>query len=348
MKQRANYRKIIGLLFLSFCLLCSICACQNKNTNSSSKDKSLTIHYLDVGQGNAILAESDGHFMLIDGGEREYSSFVVSYLKQQGVTSLDYMIATHYDSDHLNGVIGALHAFDTDTLFAPDYSTDTRTYTSFLGIAKEKKLTKRQPKPGEEFVFGSCTFTIVCPVKQSYEEENNYSIGIRLVCGKNSFLFLGDAETESEQDMLNAHMNVQADVYLVSHHGSVNSSLEEFLDAVNPSYAVISCGENSYGHPADSTLKRLNDRNITVFRTDTQGTILAKSDGESITFSTQKTDHTAFSYEEKNSYYIGNLDTYKFHLPNCSGLPAEHNRIFFETRKEALDAGYEPCKKCHP
>ena len=258
-------------------------------SNQEEESSPLSVHFLDVGQGNAILAESNGHYMLIDGGDREYSSFVVSYLKKQGVKELDYVIPSHYDADHINGIVGVLNTIDVKKILSPDYETDTNIYKSYLSAIEKNGYQKHHPTLGETYTLGDASFTIVAPINYDYSDSNNNSIGVKLTFGSNSFLILGDAEIESEQDMLGTREDLSADVYLASHHGSDSSSSTPLLKAIDPAYGVISVGENSYGHPAKETLHRLKDRNIKLFRTDIQGTIIAVSDGKTITWNTQPT-----------------------------------------------------------
>jgi beta-lactamase superfamily II metal-dependent hydrolase len=319
----------------------------------------LTIHYLNVGQGNATLLTCDGKSMLIDGGDRNASSFVVSYLKKQGISTLDYVLVSHYDSDHLNGVVGALHAFSVKNILAPNYTTVTNIYKSFIDTARQKNYKITHPQKGQTYRLGNASFTIVCPQSYKNEDENNNSIGIRLVNGQNRFLFLGDAATESEQEMLSSGLDLSSDVYLVSHHGSAHSTTESFLSAVSPSYAVVSVGKNSYGHPSSTVLNRLKSHGVKLFRTDVNGTIIVKNDGKTLTFNCKPTANWSNGDSTKNSTnkpltsptgakYIGNIRTMKFHLLTCSGLPLEKNRIYFKTRQDAINNGYSPCGRCHP
>lgn len=356
------------------------------NTDTSTKEvitdisyeesAPLSVHFLDVGQGNALLVESNGHYMLIDGGNRNYSSFVVSYLKKQGVKELDYIIVSHYDADHLNGVVGALNALDVKTILAPNYKTDTNIYQSYLTVMNKKGYKAKHPTVGDTYTLGNASFTVVSPMNYNYGELNDNSIGIKLTYNLNSFLILGDAEAESEADILSSKEDLSADVYLASHHGSANSSSTALLKAINPIYAVISVGDNSYGHPTKDVLDRLKKRNVKLFRTDVQGTIIANSDGKKITWNTEPTsnwssDSTNASetkYESSGSdtysetknessstdtitisdYYIGNVKTHKFHLPSCSGLPDKKNQVILDNRQEFIKKGYDPCKICNP
>ena len=249
------------------------------------KPKDLAVQFLDVGQGSAALIRQDGHFMLVDGGDRETSSFVVSFLKEQGVTKLDYVVVSHYDSDHLAGIIGVLNVFPCGQVLAPDYEGDTKLYESFRSVVEEKGISVAYPKLGDRFSFGGSSFRVVSPATYEYEDDNAKSLGIRLEYGDNSFLLCGDCTAESEQDLLYLGTELQSDVFAANHHGSKYSNSQEFLEAVAPEYVVISCGrDNSYGHPDASVLLEIQKLGADLFRTDLQGTITALSDGETIRF----------------------------------------------------------------
>lgn len=246
----------------------------------------MEVHFLDVGQGSACLVESEGHYMLIDGGDRDASSFVVAYLRDQGVEKLDYIIASHYDADHISGLVGALNVYPIEKIVCPDYETDTRIFASLMQKIEENGCQVVHPQVGDEYSLGEAVFTVVAPVENDYEDDNNRSIGIRLVHGSNSFLMLGDAEQESEADICSSGEKLQSDVYLVSHHGSSSSTTDGLLSRVKPATAVISVGkDNAYGHPHSQTMARLEAAGVQLYRTDVQGTLTAVSDGEKLEWS---------------------------------------------------------------
>ena len=225
----------------------------------------LTVHYLDVGQGNAILLQSEGQTMLIDGGARKSSSFVVSYLEKQKIEKLDYVLISHFDEDHLSGAVGALHKFPVGTLITPDYEADSNIFQSYKKIAEEKGYQAVHPKQGQEFFLGSAKFRIISPVSYGHEDENQDSVGIILENGEQKFFIGGDIGLESEKEILDSGVDIQADVMLMNHHGSHVS--EEFFKKVSPSYSVISCGkDNKYGHPRADTMELLKKYDVPVFR----------------------------------------------------------------------------------
>lgn len=281
-------RRLLALLLLVLAVYLTDPDLLRQDTASPVSGE-LRVDFLDVGQGLSILAQTDDACLLYDGGDRGTSSFVVSYLKDQGIDSLDYVIASHYDSDHLNGLVGALNSFEVKEILGPDYSTDTRVYQSFVSKAEELGLSIEAPEPGNRYPFGDGYFEVLAPLSDDYADVNNYSIVLRLVYGETSFLFTGDAEQESELEMIEYGEPLNSTVLCVGHHGSPYSSTMEFLEAVSPDYAVISCGkDNSYGHPADSVLERLDTMEIPIWRTDEAGTITVHGDGKSLFFSSEK------------------------------------------------------------
>ncbi len=241
---------------------------------------------LDVGQGLSVFVQSEGETMLYDGGDRDASSFVVSYLERQGLESLDYVTISHYDSDHLSGVVGVLNHFPVSHVLAPDYKASTAIFRSYKQALSDKKLAPVYPAVGDSFSLGGASFTVLGPSSIDPDDANNNSLAIRIVYGNTSFFITGDAEHEEEEDMCKSWgRSLLSTVYVAGHHGSGTSSSWTLLENAIPEYAVISCGrDNPYGHPHDTTLEKFSDMEIPVYRTDTQGSITILSDGETLTW----------------------------------------------------------------
>ncbi len=274
-----NIKKLIRL---------ALCACGISGLMNFPAQAQTDIHVLDVGQGLSVLVESQGHYLLYDGGDRSASSFVVSYLKQEGVQTLDYVIASHYDSDHLNGVVGSLNVFPSAQIYAPNYQTDTKVFQSFENVVASKGIPKSQPAVGTVFELGDADIQVLSPSGSGYSDVNNYSIAIRVQDGNKSFLITGDAEAESEAQICATGLNLDSDVYVVGHHGSGTSTSWDLLQKATPEYAIISCGAgNSYGHPHIETMEKLQAMEIDVYRTDKQGTVIASTDGNSLTWNAE-------------------------------------------------------------
>ncbi len=255
-----------------------------QNDSMQSVSDKLEIHYIDIGQGDATLIKCGEHAMLIDAGENDKGTEVQDYLESQNVKKLDYLISTHPDSDHEGGVDVIIYKFDCDKIIMPDYKKTTKTHRDVIAAMESKNYSVTEPIVGHQYSFGEAEFTIIAP-NDTYKSSNNSSVGIILKHGDNKFLFTGDAEEEAESDIVDNGIDIDCDIYQVGHHGSRSSSSEKFLNAASPAYAVISCGEgNDYGHPHAATMNEFRMRGIKVFRTDLQGTIVATSDGSTITF----------------------------------------------------------------
>ena len=226
----------------------------------------LKVHFLDVGQADSILIQTADAAMLVDAGTNEAGASVVSYIRSQGIETLDYVIGTHPHEDHIGGLDDVIRQLNVKEVILPDKIHTTKTFEDVLDAMEEKNLSVTTAHQGDDSSLGDA--------------------GIRLVYGDTSFVMTGDAEKEAEADMLASGENLQGDVWKAAHHGSSTSNTGQMLDAVQPTYAVISCGkDNSYGHPHKETLEAFEKRGIQVFRTDEQGTVVATSDGKSLTFS---------------------------------------------------------------
>ena len=313
---------------------------------------SFQIHFIDVGQADAALVICDGHYMLIDGGNAEDSDLVYAYLERHGAKHLDYMVASHAHEDHIGGLSGALNYAAVDTAFCPVTEYSSKVFQNMVKYLGEQGKSLTVPAPGDKFSLGSAQVEILGPVKE-YDDTNDTSIVLRIDYGETSFLFTGDMETGAERDLLDSGADVRATVLKAGHHGSDTSTSYQFLRAVMPQYTVISVGEgNSYGHPSDEVLSRFRDAGTEVYRTDMQGHIIAKSDGKTVTFTTEKEAGTATNPTSNPPLqtYIGNAGSKKFHLPDCASAKniQEDKRVEFETRIQAVAEGYEPCGRCKP
>lgn len=244
----------------------------------------MEVHFLDVGQGDATLITCGGHAMLIDAGDDTKGTSIQNYLNKQKIKSLDYLILTHPDADHIGGAPVIITKFDISKVFVSNYEKDNKTYQKLIQALDDKRLKALTPAVKSKYSLGTAEFTILAP-GDTYDTPNDSSIALLLKNGKNTFLFTGDAEAEAEKDILSAGIDISADVYKVGHHGSRSSTSKKFFRAVDPAYAVISCGEgNSYGHPHAETLNTLRTNGVAVYRTDEDGTIIATSDGKNISF----------------------------------------------------------------
>lgn len=258
---------------------------QNAIQQISEKNisKGMKVHFLDVGQADCALIESNGEYMLVDAGNDDDEDKIKDYLHKLNVKKLKYVIATHPHEDHIGSMDKIIEKYEIETLIMPGKAHTTETFQNLLTAIENKALKITAPVVGDVYNLGSAYFTILAPNKDYGDELNNWSVGIRITNGKNSFVFSGDAEEAAEVDIIQNNKELKSDVLKVGHHGSSTSSSEAFLDAVKPQFAVISCEKNNdYGHPTKKILKRLTKHSIEIFRTDKQGTITAVSDGNKI------------------------------------------------------------------
>ncbi len=269
--------KIALCIFLSCPLL--LCCLPPTLENSSL----VTVYFFDVGQGDAIFVDTGGLDMLIDGGPRSEGSRLVGYLNELHVLKLDIIVATHPHEDHIGGLINVLSSSITiDTVLHNGQIVTTKVYSDFIKIAQDKlKLVER----GQIYVLDTnVNFTVLNPTQPlEFSDVNSNSIVLRLQAGNVAFLFTGDATLETENSIMALSSYIQSQVLKVAHHGSRYSTSDRFLDAVKPTYAVISAGKsNPYGHPHQETLQRLMNHGIIIYETYTHGTIVMRTDGQII------------------------------------------------------------------
>ena len=259
---------------------------------SLKNDKELTVHYVDVGQGDSILIQYDGKNALVDSGDVSATDEIISYLNGHSVSRIDLLIVSHPDSDHIGAMNKIVDNFDIGDIYMPPLSDEltptTNVYTNLLLAISRKGLKISMAEAGDTIKFGDLTFNCVAP-QGEFASANNSSIAFKLEYGETSFLFTGDMEKESERSTLQKKYDVSADVLKVAHHGSDSSTIEAFLEAVSPKYAIISVGkDNKYKHPSEEVVEALNQKGITVYRTDLDGDIVIVSDGKELAITTQK------------------------------------------------------------
>ena len=348
---------------------------------SQPSDDIMEVHFIDVGQADSTLIKTNEHAMLIDCGADESGTKVQYYLKKHGVDKLDYLILTHPDSDHIGGADVIITKFDIDKIFMSPFTKDNKWYSDIINAINYRGYSWSTPEVGSSYSLGDARFTVLAP-NRTYEDPNNSSIALVLQYGDTRFLFTGDASEEAEADIVSNGLDISADVYKLGHHGSSSASTDAFLEKINPRYVVISCASgNEFGHPHEETMDRLKKYSPEIFRTDEQGTIIASSDGEKITWNhapsttwasgvqtaeeipriyndimtLETTDDTA---EEPGSRsipssttYVLNTNTKKFHYPNCKSVndmkPKNRQDVDW-TRGECIREGYKPCGNCKP
>lgn len=331
---------------------------------------SFSVHFIDVGQADAALVECDGHFMLIDGGNRGDSDVIYTVLKKAGADKLDIVVASHAHEDHIGGLPGAFNYATAELTLCPVTDYDSGVFETFKEYAEDRGGGLTVPEAGDKYALGSAEVEILG--LNAGEDTNNTSIMLMIRYGETSFLFTGDAEREAEQALLDSGAELKADVLKLGHHGSDTSTSYPFLREVMPEYAVISVGEgNSYEHPEEGTLSRLRDADCKILRTDLNGDIIISSDGEELTVTTDKTateeqlltqggktqsiakpgagespEPTPAETEQPQSretmVWIPKSGS-KYHSdPECSNMK-DPTQV---SLSQAESVGYTPCKKC--
>ena len=362
MMKRKGFKGILLLFSMLFALTgCSVSEATQHQLGGmagdaiQAEDVLLRVDFLNVGQADCALLSTNGHYMVIDGGNNGDADRILSYLEEQGVEKLDAVVGTHPHEDHIGSLDAIINHFDVDAVYMPKIMHTSKTFEDVLDAVANKGLKIKSPSPGDTIDFNGLEIEVLGPQRE-YKDFNNNSIVLKVNAGETAFLFTGDAEETAEKDILQAGYDLQADVLKVGHHGSSTSSSQAFLQAVKPKYAVISVGVgNSYHHPEEEALQRLQSIGAEIYRTDLQGDIVCTTDGKNIAFNCNSVSGAeVYADAAKNNtpaeevVYIANKKSKKFHLESCASLPDEENRIYLEDREEAISLGYTPCGTCKP
>ncbi len=260
---------------------------ESTQTVNNSEDN-LKVHFIDVGQGDSIFIElPNDEVMLIDAGESSEEEKVYNYITNLGYNNIDYVVGTHPHTDHIGGLEYIINNINVENIYMPKAVSTSKTFESLLNTITNKNLKVKVAKANVNIISSdNLNVFIIAPNSESYSNLNNYSAVIKINYYNNSFLFLGDDEVLSEEEITS---DVGADVIKVGHHGSDSSSSLEFLNKVKPKYAIISVGANNqYNHPYDSIISRYEIIGAQVYRTDLNGTIVATSDGTNINITKEK------------------------------------------------------------
>ena len=264
----------------------------NDSTKSDKIDAkvegNLSVSFIDVGQADSVLIRNGNYNMLIDAGNNEDGEKLVNYFKSLGIEEFTYVFATHPHEDHIGGMDDIINNFKIDNYYMSNKLSTTKTFTDVLDALDGRNLKYTVPNKGDTLKLGDANIKVIYPGDDK-SNINDSSIVLKIIYGKNSFLLTGDATSNVERKIYNE--DIKSDVLKVAHHGSSYSSTDVFLDRVKPYYAVISAGKNNiYNHPSNKTLEKLNKRNIKVYRTDLDGTIVFISDGDNLSVKALKTD----------------------------------------------------------
>lgn len=285
---------------------------------------SLEVHFVDVGQGDSIIINADGHYGIIDGGPSNKSQFLYSYIKKLGATPFELIVISHTDGDHVGGIVSAVEAVgiaNKCTIWCNDLESDQRQFTAFKSRVASAGCKIVDPVVGTTIMLGNARITVIGPISKS-GRRNDDSIVVKLEYAGKTFLFMGDAERLEENSLINEYSPVltefgkyplselKADVLKVGHHGADNSATQYFLNYVKPDISVISVGENNRnGHPTENTLSRLVQSGSKIYRTDVNGTVKIRvNDRGSIIVEGQKSskpwvDENLLSSQQRENAY---------------------------------------------
>lgn len=253
---------------------------ETTDTVTKANSSVVAVHFIDVGQGSSTLLQSGSLGILIDAGEKEYGEDVLKYLRSNGISELEYIVATHPHTDHIGGLLTILENFKVKNIIMPKLTAQntptTKTYEKLLETIAQKKIKAIAASYGKEYSAGEISLKILGPVEQN-KDLNNMSVICKAVVRTTSVMLVGDAETPEMKSILSYEPDLSCDIMLMGHHGSRTSLQKSFLKQVAPNLAIISCGKNnSYGHPHEETLKYLKNNKIEFFRTDLNGTVVVK------------------------------------------------------------------------
>lgn len=322
-------------------------------TSVPIKEAKFKVTMLDIGQGLCVLIDADGHKMIYDGGNRENSSRVVAYLRKNNVKEIDYLVASHYDEDHIAGLIGVLRTTSVGTAIIPSYTSKTKIYNSFMKAIKSAKSVI-YAKAGDSYKLGNATVDILYGSKGDEETNNNKSTVVKVRYGDVACVLTGDAEFQTEDYLVRNGAKLGCTLYIVGHHGSSWSSSDKFVKAMRPKVGFISVGvANKHGHPTKRTLDTLKNNGVEIYRTDTQGTVAFESDGRAYNVLSEGKKHNndMSVLPPTGTKYVINKSSKRFHFPDCKAVPSisGHNKGYTaKSRKELIDEGYISCGYCKP
>lgn len=266
----------------------------------------LVVHMIDVGQADCFLLIQNGQTALVDCGTRSTGKDAVEYMKELGVTTLDYVIGTHPHDDHMGGMYDIITNFEIGTVIIPNSSDGDITANWYLKLMDELKTgdyNVEYPEQGDVYKLKDATMQILSAETDVDGNTNNYSIVMKVSFGQMDMIMTGDAETEIEEQIIQSGVDIDAEILKVGHHGSDTSSSQEFLEAITPDYGLISCKTgNKYEHPIKSTMDKLQKMNVEVYRTDECGSVIMTITTYDVTFNCEPGDYlSGVEWEERES-----------------------------------------------
>ena len=333
-------KKLFSIFLLMILITgCSTTSTPNKEVSNNIKSQ---VTYINVGQGDSTLIQNNNQTVLIDAGHGDgYENASLNYLKEHSINTLDALILTHCDANHINDAKNIIYQLNVKKIYMSSRTSSSYTYMKLLNTIKEKKKKITVPKVGDTFQVGVGSIEFI-GVGEGAQNNNDSSLCMRYDDGYHRFVFTGDA-AESMEKKLN---KVQCDVFQAGHHGSAYSNSDNLLSRMKASYVVVSCGkDNMYGHPHKEALQRFSRYNMVVYRTDELGTIRCVSKKNKLTFNGKEEITTT-----QTTQYIGSKNTKKYHKEDCQYVKtiSDKNKVYFSSSQEAQNEGYIPCKACNP
>lgn len=289
-RYRRRLRKFIWTIVILSVVALSAYLCKDYFTEEGTSvtpvsGNEVQFHFIDVGQGDAALIRTPEGDILIDAGDNYSEEDLKAYLDRFGVDDLAYVIFTHPDADHIGGADVVLENYDVLRVIRTGREAESKVYRTMVSLIEAEGAEDIRANIGDVFMLGEVKMTILAPLDPNYKSSNDSSVVLRVDYGETSVLFTGDAETASERDMLNRYGGrdggqLDCDILKAGHHGSSSSSSQNFLEAVTPDFAIISCGAgNKYGHPHREIVTRYTNMGIDILRTDEEGSIVFTSTG---------------------------------------------------------------------
>lgn len=366
--KKSNFKRILQAALLSVLIIAVSVAAVSASEN-------LTVHFIDVGQGDSELLQFNGKNILIDGGDRDAGTIVECYLRSHGVSSLDLIVATHPHDDHICGLLTIFNDFPVGQVLDSGQEHTTSTFETYLNLIDQKNIPFSTAERGQTIDLDpSLKIEVLSPPATLFEGNlNQNSIVLKVTYEKISFLLTGDANCDAEESIMAAGSDLKSTVLKVGHHGSASSTCMPFLNEVRPEVAVIEVGPgNSYGHPTQQTLTALQNTGTKIYRTDLDGDIVVTTDGQTYSVSAGKHSWctgttapkstassvawtagpvaTATTAAASQEAFVGSAKSDKYHYPGCSAAqkikPA--NLVTFSSSADARAQGYVPCGICHP
>lgn len=339
----------ITLLFV----LMFVTGCTTDEIKQPISDDAVEIEIIDVGQGSAALITTGKQTLLIDAGENDQGNKVVEECKKRGITKIDYAIGTHPHSDHIGGMDTVINNLKVDTLYIPNKIHTSKTFEDVLDAVENQNVNLKIPSVGEKLQFDNgATLTFLAPNESKDYGDSNlnaWSIVAKFQFGDISYLTGGDCDYQGLADLLASNQDLSSTIYQAFHHGSSNgTNSDELLHAISPKMVIMSVGAgNSYGHPHQEFLSMIQSNHYESYRTDNNGNITITIQNNEYRVSTEKNDEIPIPETSAvTGKVIGNVNSKKYHLEDCSNLPYEKNRIYFDSAEQAESNGYTASKDC--